>query len=76
MKRKIVLILLGIFLSITLLEIGLRLSGYTYLYLQEYGNRKALNNKGTYRILCLGESTTAGQYPQYLEEELNNRHIV
>jgi len=33
-----------------------------------------MRHKGTYRILCLGESTTANQYPVFLEKTLNRRH--
>ena len=31
--------------------------------------------RGEYRILCLGESTTQGQYPPFLEKALNQRNI-
>jgi len=34
-----------------------------------------VKQKGNYRILCLGESTTAGQWPPYLEKILNQRNI-
>ena len=42
--------------------------------MQEYRNKQTLKQKGAYRILCLGESTTAGQYPAFLEESLNRRN--
>jgi lysophospholipase L1-like esterase len=73
--QKISLILLGICLTIILLEAGLRLGGFIILSLQEHANVLAARNKGTYRILCVGESTTQGQYPPYLEEILNQRNI-
>lgn len=36
---------------------------------------KSIKEKGEYRILCLGESTTMGQWPEPLEEILNQRNI-
>ena len=58
-----------------LLEAGLRFGGFVLLSIQEYKNRQTLKQKGTYRILCLGESTTQGQWPPFLEEILNQRDI-
>ena len=78
-KQRIGLILLGVFLCIVLLEIGLRLGGFIFLSLQEYRNRVSIREKGTYRIMCLGESTTAvggeDSYPRQLEEVLNQRDL-
>jgi len=34
-----------------------------------------MKQKGIFRIICLGESTTQNQYPVYLEEILNQRDI-
>ena len=73
--RKTGLILIGILASIILIEAGLRLGGFIYTSRQEIGNKEELKKKGVYRILCLGESTTAGEYPGYLEEELNSRDM-
>ena len=73
--QKISLILLGICLTVILLEAGLRLGGFIILSLQEHTNVLSARNKGTYRILCVGESTTQGQYPRFLEEILNQRNI-
>lgn len=80
--QKIGLIFLGIFLALIILESGLRTSGFAMLSLQEFENR-ITENKGEYRILCLGESTTAGTYvdskgnlfswPAQLEIMLNER---
>jgi Flp pilus assembly protein TadD len=78
--QKTILIILGIFLFFVLLEIGLRLGGFIFLTLQEYRNKVSLMQKGEYRILCLGESTTAAggkdSYPSQLEEILNQRNIA
>lgn len=77
LTQKIRLIVFGVFLGVMLLEIGLRIGGYIYLYAQERANRISLAEKGEYVILCLGESTTqAGgrhSYPRQLEEILNER---
>ncbi|MCX5702463.1 MAG: tetratricopeptide repeat protein, partial [Candidatus Omnitrophica bacterium] len=45
------------------------------LSLQEYRNNLSIRQKGAYRIICLGESTTQNQYPPFLEEILNQRNI-
>jgi len=45
------------------------------LSMQEYRNRISISKRGSYRIMCLGESTTQGQYPSFLEEILNQRNI-
>ena len=70
---KIFLIISGLFLSVVLLEMGLRIGGFVCVSLQEYRNIKSIRKKGTYRILCLGESTTAEQWPPPLEEILNQQ---
>jgi tetratricopeptide (TPR) repeat protein len=74
-RQKIALVLFGLFLFFILLEVGLRLGGFILLSTQERRNLQSLKQKGTYRILCLGESTTQGQYPPFLEEALNQRNI-
>ncbi|MBU0548426.1 MAG: tetratricopeptide repeat protein, partial [Candidatus Omnitrophica bacterium] len=73
--KNISLVLFGIILSIVILELGLRLGGFILLSLQEHRNLASIKQKATYRILCLGESTTQGQYPSFLEEILNQRDI-
>ncbi len=78
-KQKLILIIFGLFLCVILLEIVLRIGGFMFLSLQEYRNRMSLKKKGSYRILCLGESTTAllgkNSYPSLLEEILNQQNI-
>ncbi|MBU1864200.1 MAG: tetratricopeptide repeat protein [Candidatus Omnitrophica bacterium] len=69
--QKIGLVLFGVVLCLVMLECGLRIGGYVFSYAQERHNRAALARGGEYRILCLGESTTAGQWPPYLDEWLN-----
>ena len=78
-KQKIILIVFGFLLGVVLLEIGLRIGGFVYSSLQENRNRVSLKKKGSYRIMCLGESTTAigGEYsyPRQLEGILNQRDV-
>ena len=77
-RQKLFLIFLGLFISLIVLEIGLRLSGFIILSLQEYKNKLSIRQKGAYRIMCLGESTTASwgdesAWPNQLERILNGR---
>jgi len=73
--QKIALVIFGVFLTVVILEIGLRLGGFILLSIQEHRNSLSISKRGSYRIMCLGESTTAGQYPPFLEEILNQRNI-
>ncbi len=73
--QKITLAMFGVFLTLILIETELRLGEFIILSLQERRNRASLMQRGEYRILCLGESTTQGQYPPFLEEALNRRNI-
>jgi len=73
--QKIALVLFGLILSLLLLEAGMRLGGFVLASIQEYGNLQSIMQKGAYRILCIGESTTQGQYPHLLEQVLNKRDI-
>jgi len=77
MAAKILTIVFGAFLCLILLELGLRLAGSVFLSSQERRNKASIHQKGTYRILCLGESTTAiggvYSYPSQLQEILNRR---
>jgi tetratricopeptide (TPR) repeat protein len=75
LKQKIMLVLFGLSLFFLLLEVGLRFGGFIVLSLQDYRNRLSLSHTGNYKILCLGESTTQGKYPPFLEKILNQRNI-
>jgi len=77
-RQKALLAALGILLFIGLLEIILRLGGFIYQSSQEQRNLSSIRQRGEYRIMCLGESTTAGgegSYPAQLEGILNQRNI-
>ena len=78
LTQKILLIILGVILAGACLELGLRLGGYVISSIQDRQNLASLKQKGTFRIMCLGESTTVASpnpYPSQLEEILNKRDI-
>ena len=57
-KRKIVVLAMGTMASLVLLEIGLRVVGVVHQYASDFENDRAVRERGSYRILCIGESTT------------------
>ncbi len=77
LKQKISLFIFGIFLTFIILEIILRIGGALFTLSLEKHNRMALSND-EFRILCVGESTTAiggeDSYPSQLEQILRERH--
>jgi lysophospholipase L1-like esterase len=73
---RLVLIALGVFLALAGLELGMRATGQLIRYAQTQRNQRALTRDHALRIMCVGESTTAGdgengRYPENLEEILN-----
>ena len=79
LKQKAALVIFGIALFGSMVESALRIAGFAYLCSQEYLNKASYDglNLKQYRILCLGESTTACEgdtaYPRQLEGILNQR---
>ena len=79
-KQKLFLILLGIVLSLIILETGLRIGGFVLLNIKRSKNVIS-EYKDEYVILSLGESTTASLYnkqsswPEQLEILLNERSL-
>lgn len=79
MKKRL-LILFGLLLSLVIVEIGLRSAGYVYYHYRLKLNRDDASKdyaKGAIRILCVGDSFTAGlgasyddSYPGHLEKIL------
>jgi len=61
----------GIAVFVILLECGLRAGGFIISSFQANKNRISVQQKDVYRILCLGDSSTQGQYPDLLEAALN-----
>ncbi|MCB9757313.1 MAG: tetratricopeptide repeat protein [Candidatus Omnitrophica bacterium] len=78
--QKIGLFFFALGISLLILEGGLRLGGWVFISLQEKGNQSNVAAGKEYRILCLGESTTAlgGEqaYPRQLERILNSRQSL
>lgn len=76
-KQKIFLVIGSLGLIFIILEITLRIGGFIFLVLQKHRNIASIRQRGEYRIMCLGESTTAlggnDSYPSQLEEVLNQR---
>jgi tetratricopeptide (TPR) repeat protein len=76
---KILTAALTVFFTLIIFEIGLRLTGFALFFTQEYRNNVSLDKRGAYRIMCLGESSTAlggkYSYPRQLEEILNRRGL-
>ena len=69
--QKVILFFLGLFLGLVVLESGLRIAGFALASMQEYENHLSLMERNSFCIMCIGESTTARQYPHFLSEILN-----
>lgn len=73
MFKKAGLVVCGILAGLLFVEAGLRCAGAIYLAEQDRHNRRETAHAGSYRILCLGESTTFGQYPRLLSRILSEQ---
>jgi tetratricopeptide (TPR) repeat protein len=74
--ERFVLVIFGILLSLVIMEIALRAGALLVNLPQTLSNLKSGVSENEYRILCIGESTTAGgeaSWPGQLEKILNNR---
>ncbi len=75
--KKILRVCVEALVYLVLLEAGLRIGGFVFLKNQEAFNKSAAGRKGDYRIMCIGESSTAlggkDSYPRQLEGILNQR---
>ncbi len=75
MLKKTLSIFFGLFLSLLVLEIFLQSVSFAVKYIKDYKTYykyKSFKTKNSVTILCIGESTTAGQYPIQLQEALNS----
>jgi tetratricopeptide (TPR) repeat protein len=73
--QRVLLVLFGIVLALLAIELLLRLAGFFVSLPQELSNIEPAD-RDSYRIICVGESTTAGgstAWPGQLEAILNNR---
>lgn len=75
LSHKVLLVLFGALAAVFVLEAGLRTAGFILRTAQEYRNLVFVRKHGEYRIMCIGESTTSGQYPRFLEEALARRDL-
>ena len=73
LQQILFLICCGLLASGILLELGLRVGGLTFLFLQNNENTRNLKHENRYHIMCIGESTTAMQWPGQLEQILNDK---
>lgn len=68
--KKISLVFAGILISLVILEIFLQIAGFTLSTLKKHQN-KNLTEPNEIVVLCLGESTTDGQWPPILQKILD-----
>lgn len=77
--QKILVFTAGLFVALLLLEIFVRITGFAFAFFQMRQNRISVHQKGIYRIMCIGESTTAvggeNSYPSQLQDILNQSNI-
>ncbi|MDD5021955.1 MAG: hypothetical protein PHR82_07515 [Endomicrobiaceae bacterium] len=76
MFKKIFLIFLGITLSLVFLELFLQSTSFVIKNIKNYKTNQELKKKDSITILCIGESTTDGQWPIFLEEALKARGVT
>lgn len=70
--KRFSLIIIGIVLSLVVLEIGLQLASFTLITIKKYQN-KVIKDPRVVTILCLGESTTDRQWPPILQKLLDEK---
>lgn len=61
----------GVAITVMLMNAGLNISEKRILKIQDNNNAGLLKTQCDYRILCIGESTTQGEYPPFLDRILN-----
>jgi tetratricopeptide (TPR) repeat protein len=74
-KGKAIVIALSLVCCLVCLEAGLRVLGATVMSAQAHRNALAMRRTGVYRVMCVGDSMTQGQYPPFLEQALNGRNM-
>jgi tetratricopeptide (TPR) repeat protein len=74
---KLILVFFGLVLGILLIETLLHTGGYLYKWRQKSVFHNSIDSRNTVKILCLGESTTAGfrhSYPAQLQTILDREY--
>ena len=72
--KKTFLIFIGLILSVLFLEIFLQSTSFIIKSINSYKIQthfEKLKNKTSFKIMCIGESTTANQYPIQLQKILD-----
>lgn len=69
--QKILLLFLGFFVALIILELSLSFCSFIMFSVKEYRNQQSIARKGVYRILCVGESMTHNHYPRFLGNALS-----
>lgn len=72
--NKILFVFTLLLIALLAFEIILRILGFSVSAYQNYANNKKLNKASQCRIMCLGESMTAGQYPLQLQKILDKKY--
>ncbi len=73
LRQKLTLCFCAVIFTFLALEGGMRLGGFILTWAREARNSAGLKQGHDYRIMCIGESTTAGGYPYLLEQILNDK---
>ena len=73
--KKILLVFIGIIFSFIILESSLQIASFYYVKTKKSDSDIMLKSKDTITVLCLGESTTDGQWPKFLKQELEKRNM-
>lgn len=72
--KKFFLVLIGIILAIVFIEISLQIVSFIVKEYKEYAIKKSIKSKKDITIMCIGESTTCGQYPLQLQKCLSENY--
>lgn len=76
MLKKILLVFLGLIVSLAVFELFLQSVSIGIKYYKNYSISRKLSEKDSITILCLGESTTDGQWPKFLKKSLDKHNIT
>lgn len=72
---KILLITAGLIMAVILLEFLLQTASFSIHKYKYYKMKEEIKKETDLTIVCLGESTTDGQWPKFLEESLTQKGI-
>ncbi len=68
--KKISLFFLGLMIAFVFTEISLQTVSFAFKLHKEYKIKQSIKNKTHITVMCIGESTTCGQYPVQLQKYL------